>query len=214
MSSVRGYQQSSLGPQDAQGGVLGGIRRTVGNEEILFPIPGLAQERSVRLGAFFDIGQVWNPDIPGQNLSDIADDVFADGRPFFDVDRERGAWLLAVPVRVQDQPLGILIAINAVNHGLLPEHTAFLSILGAFAAVSIANARLAEEGRYAMLASERERIFTPFYRPPGPRPPGDTGLGLGLALVRQIASYHGGEVTYVERKPHGSRFEVKLPARR
>jgi len=94
----------------------------------------------------------------GQHLADIADDVFADGRPFFDVDQERGAWLLAVPVRAQDQPLGILIAINAVTHGLLPEHTAFLSILGAFAAVSVANARLAEEGRYAMLASERERI--------------------------------------------------------
>jgi signal transduction histidine kinase len=59
--------------------------------------------------------------------------------------------------------------------------------------------------------AERERIFAPFYRPPGPRPPGDTGLGLGLALVRQIARYHGGEVTYVARQPRGSRFEVRLP---
>lgn len=94
----------------------------------------------------------------GQHLSDIVVDVFADGRAFFDIDQERGAWLLAVPVKAQDQPLGILVAINAVTHRLLPEHTAFLSILGAFAAVSIANARLAEEARYAMLASERERI--------------------------------------------------------
>ena len=60
--------------------------------------------------------------------------------------------------------------------------------------------------------SERERIFAPFYRPPGPRPPGDTGLGLGLALVRQVARYHGGDVAYVARKPSGSRFEVSLPA--
>jgi signal transduction histidine kinase len=59
--------------------------------------------------------------------------------------------------------------------------------------------------------SERERIFAPFYRPPGPRPPGDTGLGLGLALVRQVARYHGGEVVYVSRQPQGSRFEVSLP---
>lgn len=94
----------------------------------------------------------------GLHLTEIAVDVFADGRPFFDVDEERGAWLLAVPVRVHDQPLGILVAINALTHGLLPEQTAFLSILGTFAAASIANARLAEEGRYAMLASERERI--------------------------------------------------------
>lgn len=94
----------------------------------------------------------------GAHLSDIADQVFTRGRPFFDVDRDRGAWLLAVPVRVQDRPLGILVAINAVTHRLLPEHTAFLSILGALAAVSVANARLAEDAHYAMLAGERERI--------------------------------------------------------
>lgn len=62
--------------------------------------------------------------------------------------------------------------------------------------------------------AERERIFAPFYRPPGPRPPGDTGLGLGLALCRQIARYHGGDVTYVARQPKGSRFEVHLPGSR
>lgn len=94
----------------------------------------------------------------GEHLADIADDVFTDGRSFFDIDDERRAWLLAVPVRTQDRPLGILVAINALDHRLLPEHSAFLSILGAFAAVSIANARLAEDARYAMLASERERI--------------------------------------------------------
>lgn len=60
---------------------------------------------------------------------------------------------------------------------------------------------------------ERERIFAPFYRPPGPRPPGDTGVGLGLALVRQIARYHGGDVRYLAREPRGSRFEVRLPDR-
>jgi len=58
---------------------------------------------------------------------------------------------------------------------------------------------------------EREAIFRPFYRAPGPRPPGDTGLGLGLALVRQVARYHGGEVRHVSREPRGSRFETRLP---
>ena len=62
--------------------------------------------------------------------------------------------------------------------------------------------------------SERERIFAPFYRAPGPRPPGDTGLGLGLALCRQVARYHGGDIRYVARQPSGSRFEVRLPASR
>lgn len=94
----------------------------------------------------------------GRHLPDIIDDVFRSGQPLVDVDREHGAWLLAVPVRAQGQPLGVLVAINDIRHRLLPEHSAFLSILGAFAAVSIANARLAEESRYAIMASERERI--------------------------------------------------------
>ena len=59
--------------------------------------------------------------------------------------------------------------------------------------------------------SEQERIFAPFYRSPGLRTPGDTGLGLGLALVRQVARYHGGDVVYITRQPTGSRFEVRLP---
>ncbi len=55
---MRGYVQSSLGPRDAYG-VLGGSRKAVGNAEFLFPVPGLGQDRSARLGVFFDMGQVW-----------------------------------------------------------------------------------------------------------------------------------------------------------
>lgn len=68
-----------------------------------------------------------------------------------------------------------------------------------------------EDGGPGVPEAERDRIFAPFYRPPGPRPPGDTGLGLGLALVRQIARYHGGDARFVARPTGGSRFEVKLP---
>ncbi len=38
---------------------LGGNRRMVGNAEFLFPMPGMGQDKSMRLGAFFDAGQVW-----------------------------------------------------------------------------------------------------------------------------------------------------------
>jgi signal transduction histidine kinase len=95
----------------------------------------------------------WGGWLPG-----AADRVFADGQPFFEVDEGVGAWCMAVPVRVQDRPLGVLCVINSVTHRLRGEQTAFLSILGAFAAASIENARLAEESRYALLSSERERI--------------------------------------------------------
>jgi signal transduction histidine kinase len=57
---------------------------------------------------------------------------------------------------------------------------------------------------------ERERIFAPFYRPAS-RPAAEGGSGLGLALVREIARRHGGEVRYLERDGGGSCFEVDLP---
>ena len=57
--------------------------------------------------------------------------------------------------------------------------------------------------------SERERIFESFYRPPGAKE-SDGGVGLGLALVRQIARRHGGDVRYVPRDGGGSTFEVEL----
>jgi signal transduction histidine kinase len=57
--------------------------------------------------------------------------------------------------------------------------------------------------------SERERVFEPFYRPPG-RSESSGGWGLGLSLVRQIAERHGG-AAYCEADPDGrSRFVVDL----
>jgi signal transduction histidine kinase len=54
----------------------------------------------------------------------------------------------------------------------------------------------------------RERLFSPFYRPPGSCT--RKGSGLGLALVRQIARRHGGDVVYDPER--GSSFTVSLPA--
>lgn len=59
-------------------------------------------------------------------------------------------------------------------------------------------------------AGEDERIFTPFYRPPGER--ADVGsAGLGLAIARQMAEWQGGGVTY-RRNGDGSTFALTLPA--
>jgi signal transduction histidine kinase len=59
---------------------------------------------------------------------------------------------------------------------------------------------------------ERERIFEPFYRPAGHREGAHGGVGLGLALAREIARHHGGDVVYRPREGGGSRFVVTLPA--
>jgi outer membrane protein insertion porin family len=60
--TVRGYDALSLGPRDPLGNSLGGPRRLVGNVELLFPVPGAEQDRSLRLGAFIDAGQVYGVD--------------------------------------------------------------------------------------------------------------------------------------------------------
>ena len=54
----------------------------------------------------------------------------------------------------------------------------------------------------------RERLFSPFYRIPGRC--ATKGSGLGLALARQIARRHGGDVIYDPER--GSSFTVSLPA--
>ncbi|HEX5093665.1 MAG TPA: outer membrane protein assembly factor BamA [Burkholderiales bacterium] len=58
-STVRGFADFSLGPRDFQGNSLGGNRRVIGNLELLFPMPGATQEKSLRLGWFVDAGQVY-----------------------------------------------------------------------------------------------------------------------------------------------------------
>ena len=72
-----------------------------------------------------------------------------------------------------------------------------------------------EDGGPGIPESEREKIFAPFYRlTPAPGAPawGAGGFGVGLALVRQVARYHGGEVqALAQPSGGGSRFEVVLP---
>lgn len=58
---------------------------------------------------------------------------------------------------------------------------------------------------------DRERIFEAFYRRRDSAP--STGVGLGLAIVRQIARVHGGEVVCETREGGGTRFTVTLPSR-
>lgn len=62
VGSVRGYRAASLGPRDIDGNSLGGTRKTNASAELLFPFPGTGKDRSMRLGAFLDGGQVYAQD--------------------------------------------------------------------------------------------------------------------------------------------------------
>jgi len=62
VDSVRGYETSSLGPKNSNGDALGGNKNLVFNAEALFPMPGVKQDKSIRLSTFVDGGQVFGKD--------------------------------------------------------------------------------------------------------------------------------------------------------
>ena len=55
------------------------------------------------------------------------------------------------------------------------------------------------------------QVFERFHRVDPARAAETGGAGLGLAIVRQIARLHGGDVTLKSAVPHGCRFELSLP---
>ena len=58
VSSLRGYYTATVGPKDSNGDPTGGSKKVVGSAELLFPFPGLENDKSVRLGTFVDAGMV------------------------------------------------------------------------------------------------------------------------------------------------------------
>ncbi|PYP14169.1 MAG: hypothetical protein DMD52_14455 [Gemmatimonadetes bacterium] len=60
-------------------------------------------------------------------------------------------------------------------------------------------------------ATERDRIFEPFYRPAGAAADGGAA-GLGLAIARRLAELQGGTLEYAARPGGGSCFVLRLPA--
>lgn len=59
--SVRGYKDNTLGPRDSKGDPFGGDTKIVGNAELILPVPFLKESKSMRLSAFYDVGNVYGP---------------------------------------------------------------------------------------------------------------------------------------------------------
>ena len=92
---------------------------------------------------------------------------------------------------------------NAQRHGAGPEIE--ISVVGG----PSVEFRVEDRGP-GVLPTERDRIFEPFYRPQGHAEGRDGGVGLGLALVRDIARHHRGDVRFQAREGGGSTFIVSI----
>jgi signal transduction histidine kinase len=93
---------------------------------------------------------------------------------------------------------------NARRHGGGPIEASVSPLAGGGARL-----RVSDRGP-GVSEAERDRIFEPFYRAPGAPAAADEGVGLGLALVRQIARHHGGDARCLPRDGGGTSFEVDL----
>jgi outer membrane protein insertion porin family len=59
LGTVRAFEQGSLGVVDPTGAYIGGAKRININGELYFPVPGTGSDKSLRIFAFADAGNVW-----------------------------------------------------------------------------------------------------------------------------------------------------------
>ncbi len=64
LGSVRGFEQSTLGPRDVTGSIIGGAKKGNVNVELLAPFPGAGNDRTLRMFGFFDVGNVYGENDP------------------------------------------------------------------------------------------------------------------------------------------------------
>lgn len=59
LGSVRGFEQSTLGPRDVTGSLIGGAKKITLNAEVIGPFPGTGNDKTLRAYGFFDMGSVF-----------------------------------------------------------------------------------------------------------------------------------------------------------
>jgi two-component system sensor histidine kinase SenX3 len=95
---------------------------------------------------------------------------------------------------------------NAVKYSM--EHgTVSVSVIEIGSRIDI---RVRDHG-IGIAARDVPRIFDRFFRADAARARDDAGAGLGLAIVRQVAADHDGEVLVRTQEGRGSTFTLRLP---
>ena len=97
---------------------------------------------------------------------------------------------------------------NAIKYS--PEGSAVEVTVRANADLGMAFLEVSDQGP-GIAAADQARIFDRFYRSENAQGSGQPGLGLGLSIVKEIASHHGGTVLVESGPGRGSKFTLALP---
>jgi signal transduction histidine kinase len=60
-------------------------------------------------------------------------------------------------------------------------------------------------------AAAREKVWEPYWRLPRERESAVGGSGIGLAVVKDLVTAHGGSVAVTDGERGGARFSIRLP---
>ena len=97
------------------------------------------------------------------------------------------------------------LVINALRHAGSPDVVVSVRVRDPWVELAV------EDHGIGIPPEHRERVFERFHRVDPARAAESGGAGLGLAIVRNIARLHGGEVRLDPVFPQGSRFILRLP---
>jgi signal transduction histidine kinase len=116
----------------------------------------------------------------------------------------------SAPVRYTGRPQALRRAIgNLIDNALKYGQRAGVALQADADGVRIV---VDDEGA-GLPEDQLDKVFEPFYRVESSRNRATGGVGLGLAIVRQIARRHGGDVSLANRPSGGLRAELLLPRR-
>ena len=114
-------------------------------------------------------------------------------------------WVNADPVRIEQ------IFVNLIGNALKFSNTGTTIMVDLRAVGKVAVITVKDRGT-GMSAALLAQVFEPFVQGPAPVVGTQSGMGIGLALVKQLVELHGGTVAVASAgKGQGSTFTIHLP---